>query len=418
VQENGPIDPPLPEAARYGAVAIVLHWLIALALACELGLGFGLPEAPAGFALWQLHKSVGITILALTVARLGWRLFRKPPEPLETGLAAVLARGAHLAFYALLLLAPLTGWAIVSTSSTRIPTILFGQVPFPHLPFPGGVNAPAEQAHEVLAWITLGLIALHVAGVIRHDLLLRHRGLRRMSPGGTAGLGAALGLSALVAGFGTFAIANRAAPPNDARPAPVATETAPPIGNAIASTEPAASPTATESAVLAELTSWSIEPGGRLGFSVTNGGDVIRGRFVKWNGTIRFDPEHPEHPDIAITVDLASATVGDATQDQMLAGEEYFSIAAFPKASVRIASARRTGTNSYEGRGTLALKGVTRPQTIAFRLSGTGTKRHVDGSASIARAPFGLGTGETGKSLAPTVEVTFSFDAEAQPAPD
>ena len=418
MQENGPIDPPHHQAARYGIVAIVLHWLIALALACELGLGFGLPEAPAGFALWQLHKSIGITILALTLARLGWRLFRKPPAPLETGFVAGLARAAHFAFYALLLLAPLTGWAIVSTSPTRIPTILFGQLPFPHLPLPGGVNAPAEQVHEMLAWLTLGLIALHVAGVVRHDLMLRHHGLRRMSPGGTAGLGAALGLSALAAGFATFAIVDRTAPPAHAGSAPVTTGATPPIGNAIASAEPVASPEATASAAPAELPNWLIGPGGRLGFSVSNGDDVIRGKFATWNGTIRFDPEHPDNPDIAITVDLTSATVGDTTQDQMLAGDEYFSAAAFPKASVRITSARSTGANSYEGKGTLALKGVTRPQAITFRLSGTGAKRHVEGSASIARAPFNLGTGETGKSLSQTVDVTFSFDAEVQTAAD
>ena len=161
--------------ARYSIVAIVLHWLIALALACELGLGFALPEAPAGFALWQLHKSIGIAILALTILRIGWRLLHKPPASIETGVAALLARAAHLAFYALLLLAPLTGWAIVSTSPTKIPTILFGLVPFPNLPLAGTLNAPAEQVHEVLAWLALGLIALHIAGVVRHDLLLRRR---------------------------------------------------------------------------------------------------------------------------------------------------------------------------------------------------------------------------------------------------
>ena len=122
--------------------------------------------------------------------------------------------------------------------------------------------------------------------------------------------------------------------------------------------------------------------------------------------------------DITIKVDLASATVGDATQDKMLAGEEYFSTAAFPQAVMRIASARRTGAGSYAAKGTLELKGVSRPQTVTFRLSGTGRTRHVEGNAAIARAPFKLGTGETGATLAPTVDVTFSFDAETQTPAD
>ncbi|HEX7712253.1 MAG TPA: cytochrome b/b6 domain-containing protein [Sphingomonadaceae bacterium] len=404
--------------ARYSIVAIVLHWLIALALACELGLGFALPEAPAGFALWQLHKSIGIAILALTILRIGWRLLHKPPASIETGVAALLARAAHLAFYALLLLAPLTGWAIVSTSPTKIPTILFGLVPFPNLPLAGTLNAPAEQVHEVLAWLALGLIALHIAGVVRHDLLLRHRSLPRMSPGGAAGLGALLGLVVVAAGFATFLATGGARPAARERAAPIVPPAASPKEESPASAEPA-SPVPTETASdSAELPAWTIAPGGRLAFSVANGADVIHGSFAKWGGTIRFDPERPSDPDITIKVDLASATVGDATQDKMLAGEEYFSTAAFPQAVMRIASARRTGAGSYAAKGTLELKGVSRPQTVTFRLSGTGRTRHVEGNAAIARAPFKLGTGETGATLAPTVDVTFSFDAETQTPAD
>lgn len=399
--------------ARYSLVAIVFHWLIAFALACELALGFAMPKSAAGFAQWQLHKSIGIAILLLTLLRIGWRLLHKPPAAVESGLAASLARIAHMGFYALLLLAPLTGWAMVSTSPTRIPTILFGLVPFPDLPLSGALNAPAEQVHEVLAWLTLGLIALHIAGVVRHDVLLRHRSLRRISPGGAAALGVALGLSAVLAGLATFLLVGRNARLRETPSVPVAVQ---PSASA-APVEPAAPPPA-ESVAQAVTPDWSIEPGGRLEFSIANGADTIHGSFARWSGAIRFDPEQPGHPEIAITIDLASATVGDATQDKMLAGDEYFSTAVFPQAVVRIASARRTGANGYVGEGTLELKGVTRPQTITFRLAGTGRKRHVEGSASIARASFNLGTGETGATLAPAVNVTFSFDADAQTPAD
>jgi cytochrome b561/polyisoprenoid-binding protein YceI len=395
------------QPARYSGIAICLHWLIALALACELGLGFALPEAPAGFALWQLHKSIGIAILALTIVRIGWRLLRKPPASLEAGLVGALARAAHVAFYALLLLAPLTGWAIVSTSPTRIPTILFGRIGFPHLPLPDALNRAAEQSHAVLAWIGLALIGLHIAGVLRHELLLRHGGMRRMSPGGRSAVGLVLGLAVVLAGGATFAMVDRQAPiaPVSAiRPAPGKTSRAAPPP------APATSPQSAQAGA-AEPPSWSIRPGGRLGFSVANGGEAIEGRFAKWGGAIRFDPAHPATAEIAIEIDLASATVGDATQDKMLAGEEYFSTAAFPKAAMRISSARRTGPDSYVAQGRLELKGVTRPQAIEFRLTGSGSRRHIEGTASIARAPFAIGTGATGGELAPAVVVRFSFDA-------
>src|SRR6478609_6058634 len=101
--------------ARYSTGAIVLHWLIALALAFQLALGFAMPHDERGFALFQLHKSVGVTILVLTVLRLAWRLTHRPPAPVEGGFQGVLAKAVHTLLYAFMIIAPLTGWAMVST---------------------------------------------------------------------------------------------------------------------------------------------------------------------------------------------------------------------------------------------------------------------------------------------------------------
>jgi polyisoprenoid-binding protein YceI len=159
---------------------------------------------------------------------------------------------------------------------------------------------------------------------------------------------------------------------------------------------------------------WAIQPGGRLAFSVGNAGETIGGSFSRWSGTITMDTDRPETADIAITVDLTSASVGDASQDGMLRGAEFFDTSNFASATFRASSARRTGGNSYSARGTLDLKGQSRPQTITFRLTGSGLTRHVEGSATIARADFGIGTGSSGENLAPNVAVSFSFDAEAR----
>jgi polyisoprenoid-binding protein YceI len=147
---------------------------------------------------------------------------------------------------------------------------------------------------------------------------------------------------------------------------------------------------------------------------VGNAGETIGGSFARWSGTITMDPDRPETADIAITVDLTSASVGDASQDGMLRGAEFFDTSNFASATFRASSARRTGGNSYSARGTLDLKGQSRPQTITFRLTGSGLTRHVEGSATIARADFGIGTGSSGENLAPNVAVSFSFDAEAR----
>src|SRR6478736_4101981 len=122
---------------RYSTGAIVVHWLLALALAFQIALGFAMPhKGPHSFVPMQLHKSVGIAILLLTLVRLGWRLAHRPPAAVESGWAGLAARIVHWAFYAVLVLAPLTGWIIVSTAPLHVPTLLFGVVPWPHLPLP------------------------------------------------------------------------------------------------------------------------------------------------------------------------------------------------------------------------------------------------------------------------------------------
>src|SRR5687768_15619956 len=95
---------------RYSGVAIVLHWVLALALAFQTALGFAMPEGPGGFDEYQLHKSVGVAILLLTLMRLAWKFTHLNPPTVEGGLNGLLAKGVHIGFYLFMILAPLTGW--------------------------------------------------------------------------------------------------------------------------------------------------------------------------------------------------------------------------------------------------------------------------------------------------------------------
>jgi cytochrome b561 len=145
------------QTARYTVIAILLHWLIAVLILGLLVMGFVMSALPFGspfkFPLFQWHKSFGILVLLLSLLRLGWRL-RHPPPPLPAGSKLwekILARGTHWAFYGLMLGMPLVGWLAVSASSLGIPTILFGLVPWPHLPFFRNNDAAAGilfETHE------------------------------------------------------------------------------------------------------------------------------------------------------------------------------------------------------------------------------------------------------------------------------
>lgn len=405
--------------ARYSGVAIVLHWALALALAFQLALGFSMPHDARGFEMFQLHKSVGITILLLTLARIAWRLAKKPPLATEGGFGGFLAKAVHLLLYLFMIGAPLTGWALVSTAEIKAPTVLFGMVPWPHLPLPGTINEPMEEVHELLAWLGIALIVLHILGAIRHQFLIRDNLMRRMSPGGIAALGGLLGLAVIAVYFATgMTIASQvvanggyaaeeeheheaAAIATDAVATPTAEATAEATETPVAEETPAGPPPA-----------WTIRPGGKLSFAVGNGAEGLRGSFSDWSGSITLDPEHPDNaPDIRISVKLASASMGDATQDGMLQDGEFFGTAANPVATFRSTNVEQTAPGSYRARGTLSLKGASKPQTIMFKLSGEGLKRKVTGSGSIDRTAFGVGTGESASALDKAVSLSFSFDA-------
>ncbi|MDA5193540.1 cytochrome b [Govanella unica] len=183
-----------PQGARYSSVAILLHWLIALVIIGQFWLGFHMtgqkPGSAEQFANFQLHKSIGITILMLTALRLAWRLGHRPP-PLPDHMSRLerrLAVTSHHGLYLLMFVIPLSGWALVSASPLKLPILLYSRLPWPHIP---GLQGFADQkavadglgeTHEILAILMLLLLLVHVAAALRHHLLLKDDILIRMLP--------------------------------------------------------------------------------------------------------------------------------------------------------------------------------------------------------------------------------------------
>lgn len=180
---------------RYTGVAIGLHWLIAIGVIAQIPMGLIMSDLPLGqskFELFQLHKSVGLTVLALSLMRVLWRLGHRPP-PLPETMPEWQKRVSgltHLAFYAFILITPLLGWAIVSAAPIRIPTLLWGAIPIPHLPILSdlpmdqrkGVSGAFAEAHELMSWLGVALIALHVGAALKHQFVDRDGVLGRMVP--------------------------------------------------------------------------------------------------------------------------------------------------------------------------------------------------------------------------------------------
>jgi cytochrome b561 len=181
--------------STYSSVAITLHWLIALLILSNIGLAwyFGTLKGPAEVPPLALHKSIGITVLILAVGRVAWRLVNRPPPLPDTmrRWEKGAAHATHLVFYVLMLAMPLSGWAMVSASPLiKVhPTVLYGVVPWPAMPFPGldsdqlhAARKLFSRTHELLAWVAYASVVLHVAAALKHQIIDRDDVLARMLP--------------------------------------------------------------------------------------------------------------------------------------------------------------------------------------------------------------------------------------------
>ena len=176
---------------RFNSVAIGLHWLLALALVAVLGVGLymnGLPFSPQKLKLINWHKWAGITILLLSVLRLLWRWTHRPP-PLSPRAEAAMPgwqRWAHHAvqglMYVLFLAVPLLGWAY--SSAAGFPIVWFGVMPLPDLlPVDKALADAIKPWHGWAAFTLAALVVVHVAAVVKHQLIDRDGLMSRMWPG-------------------------------------------------------------------------------------------------------------------------------------------------------------------------------------------------------------------------------------------
>jgi cytochrome b561 len=172
---------------RYTAVAIGLHWLLALLIAVSFAVGLTMSDlalSPTRLKLFNWHKWAGITILALSAVRLLWRLTHRPPPDVPMpAWQQGLAHGAHWAMYALFFVVPLAGWAY--SSAAGFPVVVFGLLPLPDFVSPDrAVAGLLKERHEQLAWALAVLVALHAAGALKHQFVDKDGLLSRMRPGG------------------------------------------------------------------------------------------------------------------------------------------------------------------------------------------------------------------------------------------
>lgn len=175
---------PLPSRG-YDPVARALHWSMAGLILLTFALGLLIDALPRAwkYTAVESHKAIGLAILVLLAARLGWRAWHRPPP--FTTISPFEARAAgfgHAGLYLLMLGAPLAGLIYVVLRGQGVDFGLFQIAPLA-APLDRSVTRPIREVHEWLAYGLIGLAALHVLAALWHHLIRKDDTLRRMMPG-------------------------------------------------------------------------------------------------------------------------------------------------------------------------------------------------------------------------------------------
>lgn len=333
---------------------------------------------------YQLHKSVGITLLFLTLVRIAWRLLN-PPPPLPDDMKPyerLLSHSVHIGFYTLMVIIPLAGWLLVSISPFQISTVLYGTLDWPHLPFTSGLRQGNELLHTVVAnvhskgaWVMIGLLGLHVAGAVKHELGGEEGVVKRMLPGlfgktappspPARGALVAFGSSLLL--FGVIAAA-------------------PVIGSGNHSSAGSASGSVNAQG------NWAVDYAASvIGFSGVYDGKPFSGTFQNWQADVTFYPENLAASSVAVTVDTGTAATGTRLYDSTLREAEWFNTAAFPQAAVSLADFEQIAPDQYSATATMTLKGKEVSAPLSFTLLIEGDQAALDGQAVFSRKALDLG---------------------------
>ncbi|VAV88581.1 hypothetical protein MNBD_ALPHA06-1045 [hydrothermal vent metagenome] len=380
---------------RYHGFAVWLHWLIAGLILLIIPLGFLMVDAPDGLKLqlFQLHKTIGILILFLSLLRLGWRLLNPPPAALASDKAwqRLLSKMVHSSFYLLILATPLLGWFIVSTSSRGTPTMLFGQIVWPHI---GALqqmqtairkqwHGTFEEMHEVAAFAIIALLLLHVGAAIKHQLLDKDNTMARITPGllKTANPPAQKGRGAWVLLFGVLAIFAGwiLLGASQAQPAP------------ISATASFANPLAENAKMFTP--NWQVDQqNSEIGFFYVKDGQQGFGNFAQWTAFLLFSPDELASAKAVIFVQANSVQSKDDEVGDSLPGPGWLDAVSHTQMTWSSEQFSRIGPDQYLATGRLQIRGISLPLDFSFQLQiDANGQAQMHGTARFNRLSFGIG---------------------------
>ncbi|WP_371153662.1 cytochrome b/b6 domain-containing protein [Jannaschia sp. 2305UL9-9] len=366
--------------SAYGWVERGFHWAIALLIPTAIALGviahdmaFDTDAALARKAmLFSLHKTVGVTIFFVALARILWAASQPRPAALhpERRAETALASLVHWLLYGSLVLVPLLGWAHHATSEGFAPILWpFGQS-LPFLPKDADLSATLATLHMVFERVMVAALLLHIVGTIKHSWVDRDSTFQRMWRGVDPGplTGAGRHLAPLAGAVVIWAMA---------------------LGVGLWLSPHPATASATGVASVSAPSDWTVEEG-TLAITVQQLGSAVTGTFADWQAAIAFD-EAPRADGSLGTVEVAVAT-GSLTlgsvSDQAT-GADFLASEAFPQAVFE--AVLLPGGENYVAEGTLSLRGVEVPLSLPFTLTLDEGRATMSGGVTLDRRTFAMG---------------------------
>ncbi len=412
----------------YGPITKGFHWLTALLILSAIPLGIIANNLAHGLedptitpdqatialtaTLFSLHKTIGVTVFFVAIARIAWALSQPKPGLLngDNPPEAWAAETVHWLLYGSLVAVPLSGWVHHAATTGFAPIWWpFGQS-LPFVPKDPALAALTGTLHYILQWVLVGSVVMHIAGALKHHVIDRDATLRRMLPGHTPGeptvqqpghvlpLVAALvvwaGALGGAATLGWFAPDQDLAAPATAS-APETTDTA-----AAAGTAP-------------RENAWQVDSGD-LGLTVKQLGSDVTGSFGNWNADITYAPtadDTGKHGAVEVSIDITSLTLGSVSAQAKGAG--YLDATNHPTA--RFAADLIATDAGHIARGTLTIRDQSVPVEMPFDLAIDGDTASASGALTVDRRDFGIGAAEpTEASLAFAVIINFALTATRQ----
>ncbi|WP_420013862.1 cytochrome b/b6 domain-containing protein [Tateyamaria sp.] len=374
---------------RFGSVTKTFHWLTALLILTLMPLGIvanrmayelrsatGPSDELLAQTAWlfSLHKTLGVAVFFVALARIAWALSQPKPGLLhpDRKMESLAAETVHWLLYGSLVLVPLSGWIHHAAASGFAPIWWpFGQN-LPLVPKSEAVATTFGGAHWVLTKVLAVSLLLHIAGALKHHVVDKDATLRRMWFGHTSvpqTSGSHKHALPIVAALAFWALALSG-------------------GAAIGVYAPHGEHRDAEE--LAEVQSdWQVQEG-TLEITVTQLGSEVTGSFADWTAAISFDEtvDNGVAGTVDVTIAIGSLTLGSVTDQAM--GPDYFNVTDFPTA--QFVAEIIPVVDGYEAQGTLTIKGQSMPATLPFGLSVNDDTAEMRGSLTLDRLDYGVGT--------------------------